>query len=76
VLAKEDDNARLDNIVVVYYILVVVVVRESYSKNPLMRLVFVVKKDFSEHSENEKKQTEKEAKKKQQKQNFVCLFSF
>ena len=41
-LAKEDDNARLDNIVVVYYILVVVVVRESYSKNPLMRLVFVV----------------------------------
>jgi maltoporin len=68
VLAKEDDNARLDNIVVVYYILVVVVVRESYSKNPLMRLVFVV------NSENEKKQTEKEAK-KTAKAKF-CLFVF
>ena len=32
--------------VVVNIVLVVVVVRESYSKNPLMRLVFVVKKDF------------------------------
>jgi hypothetical protein len=69
VLAKEDDNARLDNIVVVYYILVVVVVRESYSKNPSMRTF--------EYSENEKKQTcRKRSKKKQQKQNFVCLFSF
>ena len=47
--------------------------RESYSKNPLMRLVFVVKK-ADEYSENEKKQTEKEAK-KTAKAKF-CLFVF
>ena len=45
--------------------------RESYSKNPLMRLVFVV---ADEYSENEKKQTEKEAKKNSKsKILFVCF---
>ena len=47
--------------------------RESYSKNPLMRLVFVVKKD-SEESENEKKQTERQ-KQTGAKAKF-CLFFF
>jgi len=69
VLAKEDDNARLDNIVVVYYILVVVVVRESYSKNPLMRLVFVVNTLKMKKSRQKKKQ------KKTAKAKF-CLFVF
>jgi len=51
-------------------LVVVVVVRESYSKNPVMRLVFVVKAD--EYSKMKKSRQ----KKKQTAKAKFCLFVF